>query len=255
MLPIRTQLRSCQHLLRKFCSSESRRTPRRIIYRNVTIHLKNTILLLLIFLLFISCQTDNVLNGTWVSSHDYSKEDTTFGMIGIPPQDIMTLKDGDYIWNRYLNNNIRSWKGTFKIKSDTLVFDENQESKFPIFSRSSNELKFDRGGGVIEVYKKVAESLKYRSNRNINLVGETYILKTEDEIIDTLIFRNDSIVEWTSDRDESGSNRWLLTDHNNFKVLFIPWIGQSIIYQVEHGNLQMVIYEKNSAKVELRKIE
>ena len=45
MLPIRTQLRCCQHLLRKFCSSESRRTPRRIIYRNVVLHMiKNDII-------------------------------------------------------------------------------------------------------------------------------------------------------------------------------------------------------------------
>ena len=213
------------------------------------------ILFLFLLGMFMSCNSNQKLEGTWIGAYSYSHisdSDTH-----LPQRIVVTFKNGQY-FARSFKYDYRAESdlenGSYEYRGDSLFLKSSSVKTeiIDILSKDSLVIK-GLGGSSNTVYKKLDDSLKSRSG-NISLTGKRF-LRTSKNYSDTLNFVNDSVVvkSWGNSRNLELS--WERINHNGFDILFMDLDIPYIIRMERNGVIKLTGLHKKRYDLELKELE
>lgn len=244
----------------------------RYVYLQVATHLRKTLHILLIAILFISCQNEKKLNGTWISAYQYEENDSiSYDLSGTSFNQIWEFNDGTLKIQRYkydfFYEDVNTLK--FKLKGNKLVVNDDEPylSKIiePIEKDSFVLSGFSYRNSKL-VYKKLDDSLKNNSS-DFELTGNKYI-RNFKKWTDTIHFVNESVYTSSGWNIESSGReidsswvtknkdlRWERINYNGFDILFTDIYIPFILKKKVENKIYVTTFDKQKEDYILEQIE
>ena len=242
-------------LSRKFCASKS---PTFHIL-NVTTHLRKTFYILLIAIIFTSCDKEKKLNGTWISAYEIRENDTpNYDLSGIPFNEIWEFKDGTLNIREFkfdaFEDSLRSFN--FKINGNKFIVNENEPYLSNIIepiAKDSFQLSGFSYGNTKLIYKRLNDSLKNKST-DFKLTGNKYI-RNFKKWTDTIHFVNDSVFKSSGWKQGNSDLMWERVNINGFDILFTDIYIPFVLTGKNDDRINVTTFDWNEEKYILEQIE
>lgn len=217
--------------------------------------MKILIRILILTLLLFSCQTDKVLQGTWIGVYSYSDKNPNL----LPIRNLITFDKSKFNSQGFWVDGYKEINGEYNSISKELKTNEVREELFIYVDKiekithdsliiktiSENGDEFGRR----KVYKKINDSLKSKSN--INLIGKKFIIKSEKNK-DTIFFKNDSLLLNMASKSKVQYER---LNYNGFDILFMSDDAPYVIYKQKDNKIYALVFSLKVIELELIEYE
>ncbi|MBU2937910.1 hypothetical protein KO494_00015 [Lacinutrix sp. C3R15] len=221
--------------------------------------MKKSIYILILALVFNSCQNEKKLNGTWISAYKQEENDTlNYDLSGVPFNEIWEFNDGTLKIQRYkydfFYEDVSSFK--FKLKGNKFVINDNEPYLSDIIEpikKDSFVLSGFTYGNSKLVYKKLDDSLK-NNTADFKLTGNKYI-RNFKKWTDTIHFVNESVYTssgWTMGNSEL---KWERVNYNGFDILFTDIYIPFILKKKVGNKIYVTTFDKQKEDYILEQIE
>ena len=221
--------------------------------------MRKTFYILLIVVIFTSCDKGKKLNGTWISAYEIRENDTlNYDLSGIPFNEIWEFKDGALNIREFkfdaFEDSIRSFN--FKIKGNKLVVNDSEpyfSNIIDLITKDSFQLSGISYGNVKLIYKKLNDSLKNKST-DFKLTGNKYIRNLK-KWTDTIQFVNDSVFKSSGWKQGNSDLMWERVNVNGFDILFTDIYIPFILTGKNGDRISVTTFDRNEEKYILKQIE
>ncbi|TYP71558.1 hypothetical protein [Aquimarina intermedia] len=212
--------------------------------------MRKILFILIIAFFILSCDSNKKIEGTWISAYTFSKESNQ--PVGFPFRQIINFE----------NNNIqvREFKydltseglliGSYKYTLDQLTYNINNVSSKIGLIYSKDSLIFKNFSGTSNIYKKIGDNLKSKTEKK--LVNKSFLYHTKN-YNDTIHFLNDSILTYSNGKPKKYL-RWERFIFNDFDILFTENDIPYIISKFKNSILLTGFHQKKH-EIELIEIE
>jgi hypothetical protein len=213
------------------------------------------ILIVLIVGLFISCNSGQKLEGSWIGAYSYSNiSDST---MHLPHRNVVTFENNKYFVTRF-KYDYRSEsdfeKGTYEYNGESIFFNSDKTNTAFIENMNKDSLVIKGSKGTNNtVYKRLEDSLKSKID-HFDLKGKRF-LRTSVKYSDTLDFINDSIIIKSWQNNRKLEIHWEKINHNGFDILFMDFDIPYIIWKERDGTIKLTGLHKNRYELELKELE
>ena len=203
----------------------------------------------------VACSSDKKLQGTWIAA--YSEYKDLEENVKLPIRNVISFNQNqfkfksfkyDFLYDKdFQKGNYDFFLNKLSLHTDTisstLICSINNDSIVVKGNTRTNSI----------IYKRLADSLKNRSN-NIKLAGKKFVRYSDNEI-DTLDFKNDSIV-YINDYQKLNSERnWERFKQDGFDIVFMNLDTPYIILEQKCKTILLTTFFTDKANIKLVSIE